>query len=292
MLYLHLATLHKSVEQFIIGYSNQSFAATAISPMSFAPFEIEISSFANKMLLLYIDFDILPLAPSRYRNETAWNREATARNHLLEGVRSFHPDPDDLILLCDVDEICTRDAIRLVRRRPPVHYYNLQGLLFHYSFRWQVTEWERPLVIRYGALEAPLDDYKFMPFLFPLPGVLHYHCSFCFPTMAAVLRKLASFSHTEFSEGRFKDPNYVYARIACGYGVLPPMWKQPEQLTLVDVNKKRIFLPDDERFDFLVHRIGFTDLNDFQMDLDAIKRYMPKTCTVDLNSVGQIGKLF
>jgi hypothetical protein len=70
------------------------------------------------------------------------------------------------------------------------------------------------------------------------------------------------------------------------------MWKQPEQLTLVDVNRNMIFLPNDERFDFLVQRIGFTDLGDFQMDIQAIKSHMPRTCTVELNSIMDVRKLF
>jgi hypothetical protein len=91
--------------------------------------------------------------------------------------------------------------------------------------------------------------------------------------MATVPRKLAGFSHIEFYAERSQDPNSVYARIACGCGVLPPMGKGPEQLILVFVNRKRMCLPDDERSDFLVRRIGF---NDFQMDFRAIKSHMSK----------------
>jgi hypothetical protein len=292
MLYLHLLTLHKSVDYFVIAYSNQSFTNLLYSAVTFDPFEEEIRSFSNQTHFIYVDFTTLPLAESKWENGTAWRREATARNHLIEGVKQLKPEPDDIVLLCDVDELVTRNAIALVRRRPPVHYYNLQGLLFHYSFRWRVAEWERPLVIRYGSIQHPLDDYKFVPFLFPLSGVLHYHCSFCFPRMADVIRKLQSFSHTEYSQGRFRDPNYIYARIACGYGVLPPRWKMPEQLTLVDFNAKEIFLPNDARFDFMIYRIGFQDIPNFIFNRTAIREYMPENCTLKHeSSIGPVSAI-
>jgi hypothetical protein len=292
MLYLHLLTLEKSVDYFVIGYSNHSFTSQVYSPMTFDPFEEEIHSFSDQIVLVFVDFNVTPLAQSKWDNGTAWRREATARNHLIEGVKRLKPEADDLVLLCDVDELVTRNAILLVRRRPPVHYYNLQGLLFHYSFRWQVGEWERPVVIRYGSIQFPLDDYKFVPFLFPLPGILHYHCSFCFPRIADVLRKLRSFSHTEYSAGRFRDPNYVYGRIACGYGVLPPRWKMPDRLTLVDFNAKDIYLPNDARFDFLMYRIGFQDIPNFALNATAIRHHMPGNCSLkNAVSLGPIGAM-
>jgi hypothetical protein len=277
MLYLHLLTLWDSVDHFVIGSSNYSFANNRYSPVSFAPFNREIAAFAGKITFLDIDFLSMRMSDSKYGNATAWRREATARNHLLRGVNLYRPAAADLIMLCDVDELVTRRAVLIIRTRPPVHYYNIQGMLFHYSFRWHVSEWERPLVIRYGSLSAPLDDYKFMPFLTPLNGIFHYHCSFCFPRLADVIRKLESFSHTEFSVGKFADPNYVYARIACGYGVLPSQWKMPERLTLVPFDSD-IFLPKDRRFNFMRERIGFVDLNKYTFNITAIREFMPRSC--------------
>jgi hypothetical protein len=163
MLYLHLLTLAESVDHFIVGSSNYSFSNDNYSPVSFAPFGPEVAKFWRKITFLDINLETIPMSESKYRNATAWHREATARNCLLEGVNRHHPGPADLILLCDVDELVTRYAVKVIRNRPPIHYYNIQGLLFHYSFRWRVSEWERPLVIRYGSLSAPLDDYKFTP---------------------------------------------------------------------------------------------------------------------------------
>jgi hypothetical protein len=277
MLYLHLFTLSPCIDTFILGFSNISFTNRHFSRVSYDPFEAEIMAFRNQIHFLFIDLLNLPLATSLYRNGTAWKREATARNYLIEGVRQFRPLARDLVLLCDVDEIPTRDAIALVREQPPAQYYNLHGTLFHYSYRWRVGDWDRPMVFKFGAIAAPLDDYKFQEYLLDLPGVLHHHCSFCFPTIREILWKLASFSHVEYSRGQFRDPRYVAARVACGYGVLPPRWKMPERLKLRDFDGT-IVLPDDPRFDFFRYRIGFTDLEEYNLSYEDVRQYMPRRC--------------
>jgi hypothetical protein len=183
-----------------------------------------------------------------------------------------------MILFCDVDEIVTRQAIALIRQNPPDHYYHVCGELYHYSYRWKVGKWERPLVIRYGALQGPLDDYKFVPFVCRLPGVLHYHCSFCFPTITGIITKLRSFSHTEYSGPKFVDPNYIFARITCGYGILPTRYQMPERLRLRAFDPAHVFLPPDRRLQFLRSRIGFEDLADFTFNETAIRDYIPPAC--------------
>jgi hypothetical protein len=278
MLYVRLATLAGHVDVFVVGHANVSFSGGAAAPLSLAPFAREFRALRACVHIHINDMRALPRARSRYRDAAPWGREATARNALLDGVRRFAPAGRDLILLCDVDEVPTRAALAAVRADPPAHYYNLCGDLFHYSYRWRVGRWLRPLVIRYGALARPLDDYKFEPFRCTLPGVMHNHCSFCFPTLAEIARKLRSFSHVEYAGGNFSDPNYIIARILCGYGVLPERWRMPERLTLTEFDPDRIFLPSDPRLRFLSQRIGFTDLGSYRWDQRAIRRFFPPPC--------------
>jgi beta-1,4-mannosyl-glycoprotein beta-1,4-N-acetylglucosaminyltransferase len=285
MLYLHLFTLASVIDHFVIGHSNQSFTGRVISPMSLYPFEQEIMAFSNQIVFLSITVSSLPLSKSRYRPGIAWRREATARNYLIEGVKRSDVSPDDLVLLCDVDEIATVAAIQLIRRKPPIHYYNLQGVLYFYSFRWKAGKWKRPLVIRFGAICAPLDDYKFWSYLCPLPGVLHHHCSFCFPDVREILVKLRSFSHTELSTNQFQDPNYLWARIKCGFGVVPLYRNMPEKLTLVEFDSSTISLPKDIRFDFLKNEMSFKNLDLLGINLTRVQRYLPNHCTEKLPKV-------
>jgi hypothetical protein len=284
MLYLHLLTLSPVVDRFVIGHSNQSFTCQIIAPISLDPFEPEIRAFSSQITFLYIDYDHLPMGKSRFRDEIAWHREATARNLLIEGVRPSKPSPRDLILLCDVDEIVTRAAIKIIRQKPPRHYCNLQGVQYFYSFRWRVREWKRPLVIRFGSVCRPLDDYRFMPYLCPLPGILHYHCSFCFPDLRSFLVKVKSFSHKEWSVDLFHDPNYILARIACGYPVRQSTGTKQKKLTLVEFDSRNVFLPNDARFDFLKDRMGFRDLAQFRFNMTRVRKYLPSDCRPNLRN--------
>lgn len=44
-----------------------------------------------------------------------WNNEYTSRNHVNDALVSIGASDDDIILLCDVDEIPSIDAIAIVR---------------------------------------------------------------------------------------------------------------------------------------------------------------------------------
>jgi hypothetical protein len=102
--------------------------------------------------------------------------------------------------------------------------------------------------------------------------------------MADIFTKLRSFSHSEYSEGQYADPNYIYARIACGYGVLPERWQMPEKLQLTKFDSRIIFVPDDPRFDFLKARIGFRDLDEFPLSKVEIMGHVPPGCPIDIDS--------
>jgi hypothetical protein len=234
---------------------------------------------------LRVDLLSLPLAMSRFPRQQQWNREATARNYLIEGVKLLSPKPRDIILLCDVDEIVTRNAIALVRSQPPTHYYNLCGILYHYTYRWKVSSWLRPLVILYGAMRGTLEWYKFRPCLCKLPGVLHHHCSFCFPTLRQIMIKLNHFSHVEYSRGRLTNPNYVIARAVCGYSMFQISCRARnlscDRMTLQPFDPEGLFFPPDDRLLFLKRRFGFGDLDNWTLNRDEIRQYTPADCQSD-----------
>lgn len=126
-------------------------------------------------------------------------------------------------------------------------------------------ECELTLVARF-AIQAPLDDCKFMAFLFPLPGAHHDPYRFCFLTIARIFRYRGA-SRTEFANPKFMNPNHMSARIGCTYGIIPPAWRQSDALVPVDFDGESIFLPGDSRPDFFRWCIGFTDFGEHVQDL-------------------------
>lgn len=266
MLALRLATLADYVDKFVIGFSEESFSDPTITiKLDFAPFEDQIQKYEHKIVWVNTTLgDNSTLDYSVYRgDEVAWRREATVRNNLITGVRRCFPHQRDIILLSDVDEIPYRNAIGWIKKHPPNDYYNLYGDLYHASFRWRVVEWTRPVVIRYSNYSMPLNDYKFLPIKIVKKQSMHYHCSFCFPTVKEVIRKLRSFAHTEFSTGDFLNSSYIVARVLCSKGIVPmphpeQNWEMLSQAELKEMNPK-IFIPDDKRLNFLTEKMPFKD---------------------------------
>jgi hypothetical protein len=112
-----------------------------------------------------------------------------------------------------------------------------------------------------SAIQAPLNDYKLVAFLFPLPGVRHFHYTFCFRIIAGIFHKLRSFSHTQFASPKLMNPNYIRARIACRYGTISLNWKQRHALVPVKADREFIMLPGDSPLGFLRCHGRFTDLD-------------------------------
>jgi hypothetical protein len=279
MLYVRLVSLVGRVDFFVIGWSALSFSGQQILNLSFSPFENEIRTFRGEMHFVHIDFSKGALSTSSHRgSEIPWRREATARNSLLLGVTGLFPRRQDLVMLSDLDEICLPPAIPLIRAKPPGIYYNLRGTTYYYSFRWKLGLWFRPVIIRYGRFVAPLDSYRYRPIICVLPGILHHHCSCCFPTIGQVLLKFRSFSHTEYATVGRMDPHYLLARLLCGMGLLPKVPNWPERFILVPWNGSDLTLPADGRFDFLRFRIGFQDLDTVQWNISKLRDFMPADC--------------
>lgn len=87
----------------------------------------------------------------------------------------------------------------------------------------------------------------------------------------------------EYSGGNFTDPDYIMARISCGYGVLPDRWKMPEKLKKAQFNPEVIFIPNDRRLNFLKQQIGFTDLAKYRFDQEKMQGFLPMLCRIRLN---------
>jgi len=266
MLQLRLLALGAVIDRFVISFSEESFSGSGQRHrLSFGPFASDVSGFGGRIEWVNVSLDNRRLDATGYRGgETAWQREATVRNSLLGGARRAGAEADDVILLSDVDEIPTRDAIAWVKAFPPATFYNLYGNLYHVSFRWRVSGWERPLAIRFGSISMPLNEYKFETFRYPVNAPMHHHCSFCFPRLSDVISKLRSFSHTEYATDEFTNASYIVARVLCGKGVIP-MPRSEKRGRLLSIAEqvpmgRDIFVPDDARLRFVTEVLPFEDL--------------------------------
>jgi beta-1,4-mannosyl-glycoprotein beta-1,4-N-acetylglucosaminyltransferase len=256
ILLTRLMTLSPHVTRFVLGFGNMTFSNRHPRAISFAPFAAEISRFSSQLTIA-----VLPVVESG-----AWIRENSLRNRLVDVLRQFGPSANDLILVCDLDEIPKPSVVVFLRSNPPSREIHLRARFFYYSLRYLVPEeWIKPFAIRYGSINRDLTSIRLDSGGPVLPGTSVVHCSYCYGSLAEIIRKLETFPHLEYSAGVFVDPDRIYSRIACGWS----MFTGP--LQLVDYDPSEIIWP--QQADHLAWRMPLKDLAKFPLDRNKILRF-------------------
>jgi beta-1,4-mannosyl-glycoprotein beta-1,4-N-acetylglucosaminyltransferase len=253
-----LRTLSRYVTTFVLGFSNATFTDRHPRALSFSPFESEISRFESQLAVT--TFDISQGSP--------WTRERVLRDRLLDGVKRCKPQADDLVIVSDCDEILKPSTLREMMVHPPAGLVHVRAAFFYSSHHFRVDEgeWPRPDVIRYGAIADTVTNYRSTNLTAP-PAIAAVHCSYCFGSISEIIRKLQTFSHTEYSSGRWVDPGYTYARAACGYSLFT------KELVVVDYDPHEMDIPASA--DYLSWRMPFTDLARFPLNPERIRMFAP-----------------
>ncbi len=154
-----------------------------------------------------------------------WGRETASRNALYEQVVPFLTGDEaaaagDVLLVSDVDEMFKPETLRALRNCDVPDLVTARSRMFYYSFQWlQDQTWDHPQATLYqgpaGTTRLPNDvrAHSDGGFVFPDGG---WHCSYCFSTLAEIIEKIISFSHTEMDQPQFKDPVKIIDRVRNG----------------------------------------------------------------------------
>lgn len=244
LLTLRLETLKNVVDKFVIAEAPFTFTGKP-KPLHFDPSRFQ--KFADK--IIHVVVDDMPLGSG-----TAWTNEEHQRNALVRGLTQALPH--DWIMLSDVDEIPRPDAI--LRYRP----WNLAGTFVQRFYSYfinnlairdgdprQLRWWTRSKITTFGHLNKFFGTFQNLRIYKRSPGIagttqyLHYklrrqrlreggwHFSWLM-TPEQMIRKIESFSHTEYDLPRFKSVDAIRSAIAEGRDI----FEKGERFRLVEVD--------------------------------------------------------
>jgi len=206
----------------------------------------------------------------------AWRNERWQRDYLINGL--YDAEPDDWIILSDVDEIPRPQALALYKPNTGKRADFQQYMYAYYlNNRWElegspaiwvgskVTTFKNLMNFFGGSLEilrgyklsGPLRGIKrafFKTFLIQKISDGGWH----FTWMAGVekiIQKLESFAHQEFNKPEFKQPEKIKELISSGRDVLFP----DKQYKIQDLDEQfpEYLRQNQEKFkDYLLKRVG------------------------------------
>jgi beta-1,4-mannosyl-glycoprotein beta-1,4-N-acetylglucosaminyltransferase len=203
LLYLRLSELDPVVDDFVIIQATTTFQGAERQIVSLES-DARLEQFSAK--LRHIVVDDLP------RGTSPWFAEYVQRNRVREALVG-QAEPDDLIVLSDVDEIPSRAAVEQARMidRSQVGAFNMR--FFYYGLNWEVPFGFRAAkVFRAEALShvSTQELRSCRPdIIFRESG---WHFSYFYKRrelVQEIQKKAGSFAHTEFSGVDYLRASYL-----------------------------------------------------------------------------------
>jgi beta-1,4-mannosyl-glycoprotein beta-1,4-N-acetylglucosaminyltransferase len=263
LLELRFETLWDKVDYFVLC---ESILTISGHPK---PLLFDINKFQKyKSKIRHLIVDKYPFDTSK----DAWKNERWQRDYLINGLSDAQPD--DLIMLSDVDEIPLPDSIdqyspSLTRKRGDFQQYLYSYFL---NNRWQekgkpgiwvgtkITTYAYLMSFFDGSLErlrgyklsGPLRGIKrafFKTFLVQKISNGGWHFSWM-AGIDKIIQKLESFAHQEFNKPEYKNPEKIKQLIIAGNDFLLPDLKY--EIQTLDEQFPPYLLSNIEKFESLI----------------------------------------
>ena len=157
--------------------------------------------------------------------KTTWERETFSRNAMVDQVIPFlegekKAEIDDVIIIADVDEIPRPDTLTAMRNCVVPNAFTLRSRMYYYSFQWLLRgdDWAHPQAMLWKGKDQtmPADTLRMGASSQPHMHNAAWHCSYCLKSLADMVNKVTSFSHTEFNKPEFRDPEKILNRVRLG----------------------------------------------------------------------------
>jgi beta-1,4-mannosyl-glycoprotein beta-1,4-N-acetylglucosaminyltransferase len=205
MLKLRLEELKDVVDIFVLVESKYTFSGKD------KPLHFELVK--DEFLKYNIQYITLTEPPA----EDAWSNEAFQRNAPLEYLKQ-NMLPDDVALLCDLDEIPNSAAVQDIRNKtiPVPIYFHMD--FYYYNFNWiKKSPWMRASAVTLDTLlKYDIEQIRNLQ-----AGISNaaqpggWHLSY-FMSPESIREKIKAFSHQEFNKEQYLDLDSITAAINSG----------------------------------------------------------------------------
>lgn len=165
-------------------------------------------------------------ATSDVVTDDPWQREAHQRNAILDALEALDLAPDDIILIGDVDEIPSANAVREAAKQAAtgVQVAFDQTLCLYYvnnqcvNMRWRGTQ-----AVRYDYLKSVtpqgVRDYRNGTPYVVSNGGWHFSSLVLDDPVSRMTAKIQAFSHQEVNRPEVLDPENIRRRVALGQDI-------------------------------------------------------------------------
>jgi len=212
MLDFRLKMLHPHVDQFIVVEADKTFSGRD-KPFYYEKHRQRYAWAADKIIHFKQHMDVsrlnLSTAPTEFQpGHDCWQIEYAQRGAIVAACKDF--GDDDLLILSDVDEIPSRDALawaaQNINQLPAVCHLHF----FYYDLRHLRQEiWPSTIICTMGTARS-LGTQELRNRRNAITQIANagWHLSY-FGGAAAIIKKIESFSHQELNLPQFKEEEHI-----------------------------------------------------------------------------------
>lgn len=270
LLEIRLNVLKNVVDKFVLAEATQTHTGKP-KPLYYEENKSRFSEFADR--IIHIVVDDFPSPPEGYTlRQASWMRENWQRNALSRGLKDAQPD--DLILISDVDEIPSPEAVAAsLGRKGVVQFEQLFSNFYVNYLNYVRPLWPGTKALRFHEFKDS-ETYSGMPiieyvdesvnvppsltrvrYLHGQTSIKHagWHFSYL-GGAAAILAKARAIAHVEYVTDKTDTLDFVNKMVAsgvdvtgCGYRFFPVMLdgRFPSYLRENAEKYKNLVLPVD-----------------------------------------------
>lgn len=246
MLSIRLSRMNEYVDYFLIVTSNKTHTGYSLN-ITFSPFESLIEKFRNKIVFYNISYPYC---------RDAMCRESYQRNKISDAVKSLNPSNESIVIVSDLDEIPTSDAMKYIVNNPPNKLYMLSGYMYYYNYRHKLRDsWPGVIVVKASNCNN-LQTYRDARYALSRTNTIpiypsQTHCSYCYRSISLIQKKLHSFHHTEFDKPPYTNREYISDCIKNHISLF-----DKSKIEIVDYDEKLLPLPKENRLNYLKEEYG------------------------------------
>ncbi|KFY26957.1 hypothetical protein V493_03767 [Pseudogymnoascus sp. VKM F-4281 (FW-2241)] len=157
--------------------------------------------------------------------DSTWERETFSRNAMVDQVIPFLEgdqkiEVDDVIIIADVDEIPRPETLTALRNCAIPTAVTLRSKMYYYSFQWHQrgADWTHPQAMLWNGTGKTMaaDTLRMGAKEHHHMHNAAWHCSYCLKSLSDMVNKVTSFSHFEFNQPEFRDPEKILNRVRHG----------------------------------------------------------------------------
>ncbi|KAI9329473.1 glycosyl transferase [Obelidium mucronatum] len=230
MLELRIKELDPVTDFFVIVESKHSFTGNPKN-LTFAAHKSRFDFAKDK-----IRYKAIEGRPLKFKGEDPFNIEGEMRGEVTMFLQSLGVATGDTVIMADVDEIPSREAISLISACmgvPPKLHLRMRNFLYSYDFQQDAEHWRAKAVTVDDPLTLRYTHGKESDSILSDSG---WHCSFCFPKLSDFAFKMKAYSHADrVTNANLLTPERIQKVICDGTDIFDML---PEAYTFRDLAYK------------------------------------------------------